>query len=116
PTGSGTPALSCSKYVIVVSQDGAARVTAEDDAKPLRINARPRVEKESLRLAFVSYDESDDMSRVGLGAFDAWRVRFAVGEPLATLSRDTSGRVCLNFEKLESKLKTKTLCMTAPAP
>jgi hypothetical protein len=108
-------ASHCWKYVFVVTPDGKARVTAEGDEQPLAVKARPRVENDVLRIAFVEYEEGPDVSKVGLHTLDPLRGRFMPGDTLATISRDTSGRPCVAFEKLESKLKTKTLC-AAPSP
>jgi hypothetical protein len=106
---------ACSKYVFVVTRDGNARVTTDGGERPLTLKARPRVENDRLRIAFVAYEEEGpDVSQVGLRTLDPIRGRFMPGDPLATITRDTSGRACVTFEKLETKAKAKTLCSAAP--
>jgi hypothetical protein len=111
-TPSGGASKRCFKYEVVVTKEGGAWVGVEGDPKPTRIKARPRVEKDQLRLAFEAYVEDEDVGDVGLRTLDPLRGRFMPGDGLATLTRDTSGRPCLRFEKLESRLGAKSLCAT----
>lgn len=112
---------ACSKFAFTITKDGDSWIVVEREGKQTRIHARPRVEGpagEKLRLVFREY-EGEDESKVGLRAFDPLRGRFTTGDPLATLERELSGRICLDLEKLESKQGKRDkprVCQTESAP
>jgi hypothetical protein len=111
-------AQACWKYVIVVDGEADAIVTIEGPEPTPRVKAIARVYvPNKLDLRFESYaDEKIAATDVGVRVFEPFRGRYTPGQPLAFLTRDASGRPCLTFDGMESKLGTKTLCTAAPPP
>lgn len=103
---------ACSRYRVTVTKEGDAWVSVDHEAKTTRMLARPRVENETLKLTFREYEE--DLK--GLHGLDPLRGKLTTGDPIATLTRSLSGKVCIQFEKLEARQGAKSLCMPEPEP
>jgi hypothetical protein len=108
----GGAAAPCWTYVVAVDREADAVVTVDGPEAPPRIKATARVYKaDELDIRFTSYaDEGLDVSDVGIRAFEPFRGRLTPGQKVAQITRDASGRPCLNFDGLDSKLGTKLLC------
>jgi hypothetical protein len=105
-----TPA--CWRYVIVIDSGANGLVTVEGPEPPPRMKVTARSHRpDRLDLKFDSYpDEGVDIADVGLHVFDGARGRYTPGQYLAFVTRDASGRLCLTFDGMSSKLGSKTLC------
>lgn len=102
----------CWEYVVVVDDEAEARVTVDGSNPPPRMKGTARVHRKGrLDIVFGAYaDENGDVSDLGLHVLDPLRGRITPGSTLASIARDASGRPCLTFESMPSKLGTKTLC------
>ena len=107
--GAGPP---CWAYVVVVDNEADALVSVDGPQPSPRIKATARVYKaDKLDIIFSSYaDEGPDISDIGIRAFEPLRGRYTPGQKLAFITRDGSGRPCLTFDGMDSRLGTKMLC------